>query len=64
MNKYHCKICKKSASEISEYVCEAKKNKMDVDDYIEEEEGTLNFKTKQFYCTNCYVKIGMPIGIA
>jgi hypothetical protein len=59
-----CKICKKIPSEIEEYVEAAKEENMTPDDYVREEEGTFNAETGQFYCTNCYVNIWMPLGTA
>ena len=36
----------------------------DVDTYVRENEGTYNPDTGYFYCTDCYIKIGMPLGTA
>lgn len=33
---------------------------MTPDDYVWQEEGTLNQENGHFYCTTCYIAIGMP----
>lgn len=56
-----CKICGRKASEIHECVC----NPDDVaPDVYAREDGTYNPFTNQFICTTCYIKIGMPLGMA
>ena len=63
--KCTCKICKTPANKIDEYIIEAKENGYsDVDTYVRENEGTYNPDTGYFYCTDCYIKIGMPLGTA
>jgi len=32
--------------------------------YVEENEGTYNAFSHFFYCTDCYIAVGMPLGIA
>lgn len=59
-----CKGCGKRPDEIDEYVQEAKDKDITPFQYVRENEGTYNMKTKRFYCTNCYIKIGMPLGTA
>lgn len=60
-----CKCCGKKPSEINEYVVYAKIEGYDnPEDFVREEEGTYNPETKQFYCTQCYIKLGMPSGTA
>ena len=62
-----CKSCGKSPSEISEYVQMAKDDPEYFDspeDVVKKDEGTFNPETGLFYCTNCYIKIGMPLGTA
>lgn len=59
-----CKICGKEPKDIMEYVNEAKVNEMEVEDFVRSYEMTLNEKTGKFYCTDCYIKIGMPSGKA
>ena len=62
--KYQCKICGKEPKEISEYCELAEEDCMTPDNWVAKEEGTFNFETGKFYCTECYVKIGMPLGTA
>ena len=59
-----CKICGKQPKEISKYRYAARQEKITPDEYVEREEGTYNAETGLFYCTDCYVKIGMPLGTA
>lgn len=32
--------------------------------YVEREEGTYNRATGGFWCTACYCRVGMPLGVA
>jgi len=60
-----CKICGKHPSEIEEYVEIADGNKEAITErFMAAEEGTYNPETKLFYCTHCYIAIGMPLGTA
>ena len=59
-----CKVCKKEPKDIAEYQRMANEENMTPDDIVREEEGTYNPTTGKFYCTNCYIKIGMPLGRA
>ena len=59
-----CKVCNRRPEEISEYVIERERNNMTAEEFVRQEEGTLNSTTGYFYCTDCYVKIGMPGGTA
>jgi len=63
-----CKVCEKQPHEISEYVTQAKIENITPVEFVqqeeEEEEGTFNPTTGFFYCTDCYTKIGMPLGTA
>ena len=59
-----CKKCRKTPSEISEYVQFGKMNDCTPEEYVLQEEGTLNEETGEFYCTKCYIEIGMPLGTA
>ena len=61
---YICKGCNKRPDEIKEYIQAAKIMHTTPDRYVEQEEGTLNRKTGQFYCTKCYIANGMPLGKA
>ena len=61
-----CVGCGKTPSELDEYVGAASEEATGVvggmtpDDYVWEEEGTLNRENGHFLCTNCYIKAGMP----
>ena len=64
-----CKICHHKPLEIEEYVEIAEDNNGFPNSHTPEEavlneEGTLNHITEMFYCTSCYIKIGMPLGTA
>lgn len=59
-----CKVCGKAPSEIEEYIECAKYNDSTPEEYVKEFEGTYNSSNGLFYCTDCYIKIGMPYGIA
>jgi hypothetical protein len=63
-----CKVCGKRPDEIEEYVEMANDKEGFGCDTPEEvvirEEGTYNSRTGLFYCTDCYIKIGMPLGTA
>jgi hypothetical protein len=55
-----CAGCGKTPSELSEYVGAASGASMTPDDFVWQEEGTLNRETGHFLCTSCYIKAGMP----
>jgi aspartate carbamoyltransferase regulatory subunit len=59
-----CKRCGKHPNELSEYIECAEEEGITPDEYVVREEGTYNEKTGLFYCTPCYVKVGMPLGKA
>lgn len=59
-----CELCGRKPDEISEYVEAASEEKITPDQYILENEGTYNPINGHFYCTNCYIEIGMPLGMA
>ena len=62
--KVVCKGCGKEPHEIREYVIFAQELDITPEQYVINEEGTYNKRTKLFYCTDCYMKAGMPLGIA
>lgn len=55
-----CVGCKKTPSEIEEYVEMAKEEKITPDRYVMESEGTYNRLNGHFMCTDCYIEAGMP----
>lgn len=59
-----CKCCGKKPSEIREYVIYSADEEITPEEFVEQNEGTYNSKTGLFYCTDCYIKLGMPSGIA
>lgn len=59
-----CKVCGKTPEELNEYIEMGKVEKMTPSEFVLQEEGTLNRETGFFYCTACYIKIGMPLGKA
>lgn len=59
-----CKGCGKHPSEIQEYASAAQVEDITPDEYVAREEGTFNRSTGQFWCTRCYIKVGMPLGTA
>ena len=59
-----CKVCGKRPHELAEYISAAQAHEMTPDEYVRREEGTFNWATGYFYCTSCYVEIGMPLGKA
>ena len=62
--EYKCKVCGRRPDEIQEYIDEASYERITPEQYMIQEEGTFNPKTGLFYCTDCYIKIGMPLGTA
>lgn len=60
-----CKICKKTPEELAEYKLLAEdEGYASAEEAVIHGEGTYNPNTKQFYCTECYIKIGCPLGTA
>jgi hypothetical protein len=56
-----CLGCKKTPDKILEYVSGAKVAEMSPAEYVITSEGTFNrFGRNGFYCTDCYIKHGMP----
>lgn len=60
-----CKICGRKPDELKEYVALAKECGYEsAEQAVKCEEGTYNPATGEFYCTYCYIEIGMPLGRA
>jgi hypothetical protein len=55
-----CTGCNKTPNQIQEYVDMGQVENMDPNQYVWEEEGTLNRTNGHFLCTTCYVAAGMP----
>lgn len=59
-----CIGCDKRPHQIQEYLDMAAEDMMTPDEWVKGEEGTYNSTNGHFYCTECYVKAGSPLGIA
>ena len=59
-----CKCCGKKPSEIKEYIVYSAEEELTPEEFVVQNEGTYNPKTGLFYCTSCYIKLGMPSGVA
>ncbi len=59
-----CKICGRTPDEILEYIKAANEENTMPTKYVKMYEGTFNPRTGEFYCTECYIKIKMPLGTA
>lgn len=59
-----CKECGKVPSQIPEFVELGKQMNCTPQEAVIEEEGTYNDFSGRFWCTECYIKIGMPLGKA
>ncbi len=65
MSVVKCVKCGKTPEELAEYKCMAEVEGYDsATDFVTDCEGTYNPDNNLFCCTNCYVKIGMPLGMA
>jgi len=57
----HCAGCKRFPAQIQEYIDRAAlENMASADEYVAQEEGTLDRETGAFLCTACYIQFGMP----
>lgn len=59
-----CIECNRYPDQIEEYAYHNTQSGLEPDDYVKQEEGTYNRSNGHFWCTECYIKIGMPLGIA
>lgn len=55
-----CVGCGKRPGEIGEFLDELFTDGQDPDDFVWENEGTLNEETGLFACTACYIALGQP----
>lgn len=55
-----CKGCKKEPKDIQEYVLAGQVEDMTPDEFVKDFEGTYNEEDQSFYCTECYIRAGMP----
>ena len=59
-----CVRCRKHPDEIMEYQPTMTGTKLDPNTYVIRNEGTYNRENGHFLCTDCYIKAGMPLGVA
>lgn len=60
-----CVCCGKKPEEIAEYRDIARvEGYASAEEAVKRQEGTYNPRNGHFYCTSCYIKVGMPSGIA
>lgn len=59
-----CANCGKHPEDIPEYQMMAKGEDLTPTEFVRQEEGTLNKATGLFWCTECYIKLGQPLGKA
>lgn len=60
-----CNGCHLTPEEIEEYWPESTgESGVCASDYVKREEGTFNPENGHFWCTSCYIKAGMPLGVA
>ena len=59
-----CIKCGRSPVEIPEYRDVAADDGVHPNDYVRSEEGTYNPASGHFFCTECYIEVGMPLGVA
>lgn len=59
-----CKLCGLEPHELKSVNKFAKENGMTPEEFVRELEGTYNKETELFYCDDCYIKLGMPLGKA
>lgn len=60
-----CKGCGKTPEEIMEYkVLAEEEGYSSATEAVIKEEGTYNSATGMFWCTDCYIKAGQPLGKA
>jgi len=64
MEKVSCLTCGRVPDEIDEYILAAEEDYETPEQFVIEEEGTYNPEIKKFWCTECYIKLGMPLGKA
>lgn len=57
----HCPFCNRKPNEIPEYVDAANHNEMSPHEYVRMDEGTYHLETDLFCCTDCYIKVGLPL---
>ena len=56
-----CAVCGKEPKDIVEYQEQAEVEEVTPEQFVQTEEGTYDYSTGYFVCTNCYINIGMPL---
>lgn len=59
-----CARCHKTPGEIHEYVVFSKEEGITPADFVRQNEGTYNDSNGRFWCTECYIALGQPLGVA
>lgn len=59
-----CVGCGKTPEELSEDYIEYLEDDESATDYVLHKEGSLNRINMHFWCDKCYIKAGMPLGVA
>lgn len=57
-----CFRCKQRPDQLLEYVIAASDAQTTPAEYVRREEGTFNPANGHFCCTECYIKLGQPVG--
>ncbi len=64
MYQVRCMTCGRRPDQILEYRQAAADEDTTAEQYVRANEGTYNAATGKFWCTECYIIIGMPEGVA
>ena len=64
MYQVRCLECGRRPDQIMEYRRAAVQEDIPPEHYVKANEGTYNREIKKFWCTECYVILGMPEGVA
>lgn len=65
MNAPVCAGCGRHPKDIPEYIERMMAEGFaSPDEAVRQEEGTYNPDTDRFWCTECYIRVGMPLGKA
>jgi hypothetical protein len=62
-----CVGCGKTPDQLAEYVEMVAPDYggfKSADEAVRKNEGTFNRQNQHFWCTSCYIKVGMPLGVA
>ena len=59
-----CARCHKTPDQIHEYKIAAAEEGVSPVEFVQQNEGTYNTENGRFWCTECYIAIGQPLGVA